>query len=89
MSNDIIIKTAVDINNEYMLHLHRELWRLHEILEKHKIAYEESVWVVQAFCGMGGMGERDCLLMGMGGWVVQAFCGMGGLFIDGYGWSCC
>ena len=27
------------------------------------------------YYGMGGMGERDCLLMGMGG------------FIDGYGWS--
>ncbi len=50
MSNDIIIKTAVDINNEYMLHLHRELWRLREILEKHKIVYEENVWVDKAFC---------------------------------------
>ena len=44
MSNDIIIKTAVDINNEYMLDLHREFWRLREILEKHKIVYEENVW---------------------------------------------
>ena len=44
MSNDIIIRTAVDINNEYMLDLHRELWRLREILEKHKIVYEENVW---------------------------------------------
>jgi hypothetical protein len=44
MSNYIIIKTTVDINNEYMLVLHRELWRLREILEKHKIAYEENVW---------------------------------------------
>ena len=44
MSNDIIIITAVEINKEYMLHLHQELWRLREILEKHKIVYEENVW---------------------------------------------
>ena len=50
MSNDIIIKTAVDINNEYMLDLHRELWRLREILEKNKIVYEENVWVDLVFC---------------------------------------
>ena len=44
MSNDISIITAVEINKEYMLYLHRELWRLRELLEKHKIVYEENVW---------------------------------------------
>ena len=44
MSNDIIIIKAVEINKEYMLHLHQEIWRLREILEKNKIVYEENVW---------------------------------------------
>jgi hypothetical protein len=44
MSNDITIIAAMEINKEYMLHLHREVWRLREILEKHKIVYEENVW---------------------------------------------
>jgi hypothetical protein len=37
MSNDITIITTVEINKEYMLHLHRELWLLREILEIHKL----------------------------------------------------
>ncbi len=45
MSNDIIIIKVVEINKEYMLHLHRELWHLREILEKNKIVYEENVCV--------------------------------------------
>jgi hypothetical protein len=44
MSNDITIITAVEINKECMLYLHREIWRLCELLEKHKIVYEENVW---------------------------------------------
>ena len=45
MSNDITMIKDVEINKEYMLHLHCELWRVREILEKHKIVYEENVWV--------------------------------------------
>ena len=46
MSKTMSITTAgsKEIDKDYMLHLHQELWRLREILEKHKIAYEENVW---------------------------------------------
>ncbi len=42
MSNDITTIASMEINKEYMLYLHRELWLLRDLLEKHKIVYEEK-----------------------------------------------